>query len=359
MNHAYWYLSRAAGFNAYLLLFVSVALGIAMGTRLTDRVARRNIVFDLHRFTTLLALAFTVFHVYVLLGDGYFGFDVWQLSLPFRLPYRTLPTAIGVLALYTMVLVTLSFYVRRFIGYRAWRTLHYLTFGLFAAAALHGITAGSDTTQRWAQLIYLGTGGAVLALIAYRLQYRLPNSEVVRQLRLLSGIATVVMVCVLLGAAIIAVAQGRRSAIGADSSVVQQDVSPPPSGTQHPFLDTFSDELTAYHSQTDTKEDHHLTIDGITHGAFVVKVHIELETTSGTTGVEPTVRLNTGQFRDFDSNQLLCDGQLTTLRNGLMRMTCTGAGPYQGVQISIASRLSMDTDTTLSGTVSGTMQRTP
>jgi hypothetical protein len=331
MNHAYWYLSRAAGFNAYLLLFVSVALGIAMGTRLTDRVARRNIVFDLHRFTTLLALAFTVFHVYVLLGDGYFGFDVWQLSLPFRLPYRTLPTAIGVLALYTMVLVTLSFYVRRFIGYRAWRTLHYLTFGLFAAAALHGITAGSDTTQRWAQLIYLCTGGAVLALVAYRLQYRLPNSEVVRQLRLLSGIATVVMVCVLLGAAIIAVAQGRRSAIGADSSVVQQD----------------------------TEDDHHLTIDGITHGAFAVKVHIELETTSGTTGVEPTVRLNTGQFRDFDSNQLLCDGQLTTLRNGLMRMTCTGAGPYQGVQISIASRMSMDTDTTLSGNVSGTMQRTP
>ena len=28
MNHEFWYLSRAAGFTAYLLLFASMALGI-------------------------------------------------------------------------------------------------------------------------------------------------------------------------------------------------------------------------------------------------------------------------------------------------------------------------------------------
>src|SRR2546429_663619 len=34
MNHEYWYLSRAAGFTAYLLLFVAAALGILVRTPL-------------------------------------------------------------------------------------------------------------------------------------------------------------------------------------------------------------------------------------------------------------------------------------------------------------------------------------
>jgi predicted ferric reductase len=200
MNHEFWYLSRAAGFVAYLLLFISVVLGMATGTRLLERFVRRNIVFDLHRFTTLLALAFTLFHVYILLGDGYFSFNVWELSLPFRSPYRTWQTAVGVFALYALVLVTVSFYVRRFVGYRVWRTLHYLTFALFAGALLHSITAGTDTTLGWAQLIYAGTGLVTLAVIAYRLQYNVPQSELVRGLRVASGAATALVALVLLAA---------------------------------------------------------------------------------------------------------------------------------------------------------------
>ena len=82
--------------------------------------------------------------------------------------------------------------MRRHIGYRAWRALHYLTFGLFALAMLHGITAGTDTTEPWAKLIYLGTGAGVAALIAYRLQYRLPDSPAVRTARLAAASATII-----------------------------------------------------------------------------------------------------------------------------------------------------------------------
>ena len=34
---------------------------------------------------------------------------------------------------------------------------------MFAGVALHGITAGTDTTQAWAKLIYFATGAATLA----------------------------------------------------------------------------------------------------------------------------------------------------------------------------------------------------
>ena len=123
------------------------------------------------------------FHVYILLGDAYFNFNIWQLSLPFLSPYRTWQTAAGIAGLYAMVAVIASFYVRQFIGYRTWRAIHFFTFAMFAMVALHGITAGTDTTQPWAKLIYITTGAGTLALIIYRVQYRMPATSSARRLR--------------------------------------------------------------------------------------------------------------------------------------------------------------------------------
>lgn len=65
-----------------------------------------------------------------------------------------------------------SFWVGRFMGFRAWRSIDYLTFVLFVSAAVHGILAGIDMTEPWARAIYLSSAGIVFSLIAYRVQYR-------------------------------------------------------------------------------------------------------------------------------------------------------------------------------------------
>ena len=46
-----------------------------------------------------------------------------------------------------MVVIYVSFSLRRRIGVRNWRRLHYLTFAVFGAATVHGLAAGTD---RWA-----------------------------------------------------------------------------------------------------------------------------------------------------------------------------------------------------------------
>lgn len=179
MNHEYWYLSRAAGFTAYLLLFFSVAQGILLTARIGERVVRRNFWFELHRYVSILALAFSLFHVYILLGDHYLNFSVAQLSIPFAATHRPQALALGMLGLYGLIIVTASFYVRKYTGYQFWRTLHYITFLLFAMVWLHGIQAGSggdgDTSTPWAILIYMLTGAIVLGLIWYRIQKVTPQ----------------------------------------------------------------------------------------------------------------------------------------------------------------------------------------
>lgn len=167
MNEA-WYLARAAGFAAYILLFLVVALGLAIHTRASDRLLARWRVNDLHEFGSLLALAFVALHAGVLLADTFVGYSPMQILVPFTAATRNFWTGIGVISGYLLAIVVASFYVRRWIGYRAWRLMHYSTFGLYVLATLHGIFTGTDSVTAWGQLLYMGTGGTVLALVIYR-----------------------------------------------------------------------------------------------------------------------------------------------------------------------------------------------
>jgi predicted ferric reductase len=191
MNHEFWYLSRAAGFTAYLLLFGSVALGMMLTTKAAKRSGRQNLVFDMHRFLSVLALVVSAFHVYILLGDQYFSFSVWQLALPFASPYRELPVTIGVIAMYAMVVIVASFWLKQYIGYKAWRALHFTSFLMYAGVTLHGITAGTDTVQPWARLLYAATAASTVGLLVCRTQHRSIAATSERRGRLATGAATV------------------------------------------------------------------------------------------------------------------------------------------------------------------------
>jgi sulfoxide reductase heme-binding subunit YedZ len=61
-----------------------------------------------------------------------------------------------------------SFSLRRRIGQRNWRRLHWATYATFAAATAHGLMAGSDSSAPWALGLYLGAVGAVAAATAWR-----------------------------------------------------------------------------------------------------------------------------------------------------------------------------------------------
>lgn len=168
LDHTFWYLTRASGFVAYLLLFASLVLGLSMTGNLSGRSYRRSQVYDLHRFLSLFTLGFTVFHILIVLPDRYIGFSLVELLVPFASPYRPEFMALGILSLMLMAIAVGSFYARELFGYRMWRVLHYVTFAVFISAAAHGIGAGTDSGTAWAPYIYAATGLAVFNLTVYR-----------------------------------------------------------------------------------------------------------------------------------------------------------------------------------------------
>ena len=167
-EHGFWYLTRAAGFVAYLLLFASVVMGLLMTAGFIQRIVARNRLYDLHRFVSLLTLGVTVFHVLIVLPDDYIGFSVRELLLPFASPYEPFFMALGVFSLYLMAIAIGSFYLRPLVPYSRWRALHYTTFGVFILAFAHGIGGGTDADATWARGLYAVTGLIVFNLLVWR-----------------------------------------------------------------------------------------------------------------------------------------------------------------------------------------------
>lgn len=380
-NHEFWYISRAAGFTAYLLIFASVALGLLQNTRLAERLVRRNTMFDMHRFVSLLAVGFSAVHIYILLGDRYIGFNVWQLSIPFISPYRGWQTAFGSLAFYSMVVVIGSFYLRGKIGFRAWRILHYVTFLMFAMVTFHGLTAGSDTDAAWARAIYLGAALGTAALLAYRLRRSMPEDAPARRLRFASGAATLGLIAAMLWY------------MSADRAPDATLASSAPAGDVAPAITRFQNSVSGTITVTRGASGASLHLDGQGIGDQPMRLVVDLEQASTTSAAghadddddddhegrdddggddhdrdshddddeyeRGATRLVRNDARLFaaGAGSAICVGQVTQLDDDALSLTCDGVGAWAGSRIDISARFEATQDGAFRGAMTGAITR--
>ncbi len=167
-----WMLSRATGIAAFIALSLDVILGLFMSTRTGDRWLPRAHTIDLHRWLSPIALALVAGHGLVLLADSYIKFDLLDLLIPFASPFRPFAVGLGVIAAYLTLVVHASFALRRRLGTKTWRRVHYLSFVAFIATTLHAVWAGTDSTHPWIVAVYAIPLVAVGALVAYRVMAR-------------------------------------------------------------------------------------------------------------------------------------------------------------------------------------------
>ncbi len=164
---AWWYVTRASGLTAYLLLWFSMVWGLAISTKILNPTVEGTYSFDFHEFLSLLGLSFVLLHVIVLLFDQFLPFSVWQIATPFINSYRPLWVGLGIIGFYVFLLVTVTFYMRQVIGTKAFRSIHILSLVGYLGATLHGLFAGTDSALLIAKLLYAGTFLVVTFLVVY------------------------------------------------------------------------------------------------------------------------------------------------------------------------------------------------
>ena len=166
----FWYLSRGSAIVGFILLWLSTVMGLLITTRFGKTWPGMKASSESHQYISILGLFFTGFHGIMLLGDTYIKATFSQVLIPFAfINFRPVFVGIGQLAFYMWVILVISFYVRKIIGKKIWRGLHYIGFVAFFAGMAHGITSGSDSSLPWMQMIYWFSAASVLFLTIYRI----------------------------------------------------------------------------------------------------------------------------------------------------------------------------------------------
>jgi DMSO/TMAO reductase YedYZ heme-binding membrane subunit len=79
--------------------------------------------------------------------DTYTHFGLTGVFIPFATTWHPAAVAWGIVAFYLLLAVELTSLVRTRIGRKWWRRIHLGSFGLFAFATIHAVSAGTDTAS--------------------------------------------------------------------------------------------------------------------------------------------------------------------------------------------------------------------
>ncbi len=164
----FWILARAAGLTAYALLTASMLAGLTLKGRILGKAVKPAAIMDVHRALAIAGLGALALHGVALVLDATVRVTPLSLLVPGLVDYRPGWVAAGVVAGWSMALVSVSFWARKRIGAQAWRALHWLSYVAFVLAALHGLMAGSDSGRGWVLTLYAGTLAAVSIATAWR-----------------------------------------------------------------------------------------------------------------------------------------------------------------------------------------------
>ena len=157
-EHTFWYLSRASGMVAWLVLSATCLWGILLITRMLKPADRPAWLLDLHRHLGALSVVTTGVHMLTLVG---------------------LVDGVNPCAFYVLVVVQVSSLLMKKLPRRLWHGIHLLSYVLFAMATVHGVKAGTDATNK----VFALTATAVTAIVLFSLLARVLQGRAKRAQR--------------------------------------------------------------------------------------------------------------------------------------------------------------------------------
>jgi methionine sulfoxide reductase heme-binding subunit len=163
-----WLVARAAGLVAFGILTLSVWLGLGMSTRSFPKRFRAS-ALGWHRTLAWTGLGAIALHAGALLADPTLHFGAAAVLVPFAAAWNPAAVAAGVVAGWLALMLVVSFRMRRWIGQRGWRRLHYASFAAFVLALCHALAAGTDLAGIGGPILAAVAGGPVLFLVLMRI----------------------------------------------------------------------------------------------------------------------------------------------------------------------------------------------
>lgn len=164
-----WFVSRASGLVLLALSSVVTALGVATRLGSAPRGWPRFVFAELHRTLALFLVALLVLHVLTAVLDPFVSIGWAATAVPFLSGYRPFAIGLGTLAVDLGGAVLVTSLLRRRLGFRAWRAVHWLAYLAWPAAFVHALTAGTDLAIWWVAAIVWASAATVATAVLARL----------------------------------------------------------------------------------------------------------------------------------------------------------------------------------------------
>jgi len=168
-KYGWWLVSRSSGIVAFVLITISVLIGLTMAGKPVREPQFTKSLRAVHEQTALAGLIAIAVHGLAIFLDPWLKPGITGVTIPFALGVHTFWTGLGVIAGYLAMLLGLSFYLRRQIGARLWRKAHRATIAVYVLGLFHALGAGSDTGS----LLFLCFAAATAVPIAILFVYRI------------------------------------------------------------------------------------------------------------------------------------------------------------------------------------------
>lgn len=167
LDEALWAFGRGSGVAALVVLTIALAVGIAARSGRAMLLPRTGLA-DLHRGAALCATALVGLHVLSLLADPHAQLRLVDVVVPFANSYRPIWLGFGTVAVDLVAAIVISALLRRRIGPRAFRLVHWATYLLWPIALLHAVGTGTDNTQPWMLIVAAACSLTVAAAVIWR-----------------------------------------------------------------------------------------------------------------------------------------------------------------------------------------------
>jgi methionine sulfoxide reductase heme-binding subunit len=166
----YWYATRGLGLTTLVVLTVTVSLGIMTATRWSGERTPGFVAADLHRNLSLLAICLLAGHIVTTVLDPFAHITVRDVLVPVGAAYRPVWLGLGVVAFWILAGVAATSLLRRRIGPRAWRAIHWAAYASWPVAVVHAMGTGSDARSPWMVSIVASCVAAVLVAVFERVR---------------------------------------------------------------------------------------------------------------------------------------------------------------------------------------------
>jgi DMSO/TMAO reductase YedYZ heme-binding membrane subunit len=169
MHETLWFLTRASGVVAMVLIIAAIADGLIFSGRAAGRKHLRPAWWlDLHRGLGGYALIFTGLHVLTAFGAD-IGVGIEQIFVPNTAGFDPTAFTLGVVAMYLMAIAVFTTWPRRLLPRKLWHVVHLLAIPVAVLTGIHAYLLGTDAKASWYTVLTL----ALVAVVMYPVGLRL------------------------------------------------------------------------------------------------------------------------------------------------------------------------------------------